>query len=216
MQFVNPDQSDLTLFLDAHSPQDDELLAELVRETYRCTEHPRMLGGAMLGAFLQMCIRMLRATHVLELGTFTGYTTIQMARTRGDLRVTTVEKEPEHARIAQRFFAQANVQDRVTLVERDALEWATMQKESYQLIFMDSDKRDYPRLFDLLADRITPGGLLIADNVLWHGKVLNPEAVDAHTQAVRQFNEQVNDDPRFVSCVLPARDGLLIAQRLED
>ncbi len=207
---------DERLFLEANSPQDDALLEELVRETHRCTVHPRMLGGNVLNAFIGLLIDLLQPERILEIGSFTGYTTISMARRAPQgCRIDTIEYRPEHAAIARRFFCREGLgEERVRLLEGDAMGILPTLTGPYELVFMDADKAQYPAYLKGVIPLLPVGGLLLADNALWGGKVANGEVKDRRTTALREFLRMLHDDPRLESTLQPMHDGLAIVRRI--
>ncbi len=207
---------DLRLFLETNSRQDDVLLEELVRETHRRTAHPRMLGGNVLNAFIGLLIDLLQPERILEIGSFTGYTTISMARRAPQgCRIDTIEYRPEHAAIARRFFCREGLgEERVRLLEGDAMGILPTLTGPYELVFMDADKAQYPAYLRAVMPLLPVGGILLADNTLWGGKVADPQAGDRRTEALREFLEMLRGDARMEATLQPMHDGLAIARRI--
>ncbi len=216
MESVSPEILNLKLFLEAQVPQDDALLQDLVRESYQRTSHPRMVGGPVLAALLRLLIGVQQPKRILEVGTFTGYTTIQMARAAGaDCHIDTLEYSSHHADIAQKYFERAGLgEDRLSLHRGNALTTLPTLTGSYELIFLDANKDEYPQYLEMVHRLLPIGGLLIADNVLWDGKVANPHAQDKRTIGLRRYLNALREDARYDSSVQSMHDGLSLARRI--
>lgn len=201
-------------YCERHSTPPPNTLLALERETHLKTLAPQMLSGALQGRFLAMLSRLLRPKHILEVGTFTGYGAHCLAEgLAADGTLHTIEGNPEVAYLIRKHLAAAGLDTRVQLHLGDALEIIPTLDGMFDMVFLDANKREYAAYFDLLADRINPGGLLLADNVLWSGKVVSGES-DPDTRLIDAFNKQVLADDRFQNLILPLRDGLLLAQRV--
>ena len=197
-----------------HSTPPPEALYQLERETHLKTLAPQMLSGPLQGRFLAMLSRLIQPKAILEVGTFTGYGAHCLAEGLAkDGTLHTIEGNPETAYLIRKHLELAGLKDRVQLHLGDALEVIPTVPGEFDLVFLDGNKREYDQYFDLLADRIRPGGLLLADNVLWSGKVVSGEK-DQDTRMIDAFNKRVLADKRFANLILPLRDGLLMAQRL--
>ena len=157
---------------------------------------------------------MINAKNIFEMGSAIGYSTIWWARAVGDGgRVTYTDGDAENAERARRYFGRAGVASRVDIRIGDALEVLSEQKQEFDIIFCDVDKEDYPRAFRLVAPRLRKGGLFIADNVLWSGRVTQKNASDATTKAIQELNRLLYKSPDFFPTILPIRDGLAVALR---
>lgn len=206
----------LERYLHAHSSPEPELLAELDRETHRRTVQPRMLSGHLQGRLLELLVRMIRPRAVLEIGTFTGYSALALAAgLDDDATLDTIETDDELQELAQSFFDRSEHGHKIRLHIGSALKLAPRLGRRFDLVFIDGDKREYPDYYRmLLGDRdgrplVRSGSVLIADNILWSGKVVEPVARrDRHTQAVVEFNRMVAEDPRVENVIVPLRDGL--------
>jgi predicted O-methyltransferase YrrM len=204
-------------YLEKHTSPMDEVLESLYRETYLHEMNPRMVSGPVQGRFLQFICEMLRPTKVLEVGTFTGFATICMARGMAkDGLLTTIEANEEYEDVIRRYLARASVADRVELIVGDAKQVIPGLDGLFDLVYLDADKVNYPFYYDLLVDKIRPGGFLLADNVLWNGKVLDMRARERDTQAIQAFNDQVQQDSRVENVMLPLRDGMMLVRRVVD
>ena len=200
-----------------HSTPPPATLRTLERETHLKTLAPQMLSGALQGRFLTLLSRLKRPRLVLEVGTFTGYGAHCLAEGLApDGHLHTIEGNPEPAYLIRKHLAAAGLEDRVTLHLGDALAVIPTLPYPFDLVFLDANKREYAAYFDAVADRVAPGGLLLADNVLWSGKVLDPAIDDEDTRALDAFNKMVLADERFEVVLLPLRDGLMVARRKEE
>ena len=190
--------------------EDDALLA-LREEADRCGLPPISISPDA-GRLLQVLLRAIRARTVLEVGTLGGYSAIWMARALpDDGRVTTLEADPAHAAFARRQFVRAGVADRVELREGRALDLLpALDGAQYDAVFLDADKEPMPIYFDWAIRLLRPGGLLLADNALWGGRVHDPAVDDAATRGVREFNRRLATDPRVAGVVVPTHDGIAI------
>lgn len=202
-------------YLVDHSSREDPVLAELSRYTHLNVVHPRMLSGHVLGSFLTLFSKLTAPSRILEIGTYTGYSAICLARglKQGGM-LTTIEVNDELKDIAQIFFKKAGVDDRIKLINGNALEILPSLEGRYDLVFIDARKEDYPAYFDLVIDLVIPGGYILADNVLWGGKVLDEHDIDSATVVIREFNRKVTEDQRVENLMLPIRDGIMVIKRL--
>lgn len=198
-----------------HTTPEDAILTELDRVTNQTVMQPRMISGNVQGRFLKIIVQMLRPRRVLEIGTFTGYSAICMASGLGcDGIIDTVEVNDELQSLSQLFFTRSGYGDRIRLHVGSALDVVPSLRTEYDLIFMDGDKREYPAYYSMLmgdggsAPSVHSGSVILADNVLWYGKVADLNCRDKHTEAIRLFNDTVVADSRVECTVLPLRDGI--------
>ncbi|MBQ6881174.1 MAG: class I SAM-dependent methyltransferase [Alistipes sp.] len=206
----------LEQYIHAHTAPEEELLQELDRVTHQRMVAPRMLSGHLQGKLLTLLTRMLRPKHVLEIGTFTGYSALSIAAgLEADGYLDTIEVDDELESLAQSFFDRSEHGGKISLHIGSALDIAPRLGKKFDLVFMDGDKREYPDYYRMLmGDADSPallhsGSFLIADNILWSGKVVEPiVARDLHTQALIEFNRMVVQDPRVENVIVPIRDGL--------
>lgn len=195
--------------------KEDPLLYELNRLTHVRIMHPRMLTGHLQGQFLRMISYMIRPKRILELGTFTGYSAICLASgLTDDGHLTTIEINDEITDIAREYFKKAGLEHKITLHVGDALEIISTLKDNYDLVFIDAEKSQYLAYYKLIFDKVVPGGFILADNVLWSGKVMDePRSGDHFTNGIIEFNEFVKTDPRVEKTILPMRDGLMLLRK---
>ncbi len=206
----------LEKYLHEHTAPEEPLLRELDRETHMREVAPRMLSGHLQGRLLELFVRMIQPQTVLEIGTFTGYSALSMAAGLTDGAVLhTIEVDDELEPLAQSYFDRSPHGRKIRLHIGSALDIAPTLGCRFDLVFIDGDKREYPDYYRMLMGDgggeplVQSGSVLIADNILWSGKVLQPVARnDRHTQALVEFNRMVADDPRVENVIAPLRDGL--------
>ena len=202
----------LERYIEALSSPEDPLLGELERETNLRTINPQMLSGHISGKFMKMLVRMLRPRRILEIGTLTGYTALSMAAgLDGEGVLDTCEKNDELEELIRSFFARSPYGGRIRLHIGSALETVPALGERYDLVFIDGDKREYCAYYRMLMDGgyVGSGSFILADNILWYGKVAEPVARgDRQTQEIDDFNRMVRSDGRVENVVLPIRDGI--------
>ena len=204
----------LEKYIHEHSSTEDSLLHELDRQTHLRVLNPRMISGHIQGKLLELIVKMFRPKNVLEIGTFTGYSALCMAAgLEDDAVIDTCEVDDELESLAQSFFDRSPYGHKIHLHVGSALDIAPKLGKQFDLVFMDGDKREYPAYYDMLMDGglLHNGSVILADNILWYGKVVQPVAHnDHHTQALIEFNRRVREDERVESVILPLRDGINI------
>jgi len=200
-----------------HGLPPDEVVTDLVAETHRAVpDHAGMQIALEQGQLLHLLVRMIDARRVLEIGTFTGMSSLWIARALGTGgSLTCLDVSEEFTALARRAWDRAGVADRINLRIGPALDSlaAMGPDEIFDLAFVDADKPNYPSYLDAVVSRIRPGGLLVADNVLWSGRVVDDGDATASTQALRTFNRLVADHPDLESVMLPVSDGMTVALR---
>lgn len=193
-----------------HSAEEPEPLKRLFRETHEKMALPQMLTGRLEGAFLRLLVRMARARRVLEVGMFTGYSALMMAEgLPEDGRLITCEVDPKAEAMARRYFAESPHGRKIEIRMGPALETLKSLSGLFDLAFIDADKTNYPAYYELCLDLLRPGGVIAADNVLWSGRVLDPQ--DEETRAIAAFNERVCRDRRVDKALVTIRDGVMLA-----
>ena len=201
-------------YAEKYSSPESEALRQINRDTNAHVLMPRMLSGHLQGRFLSMISQMIQPTLVLEIGTFTGYSAICFAEgLRPGGRIITIDKNDELESRVRKNLSAAGVSDVIDLKIGNAQDIIPSIEGPFDLVFIDADKERYSLYFDLVIDKVRKGGIILADNVLWSGKVLD-EKPDKDTKAIRAFNEKVNADPRVENVLLPIRDGIMMARRL--
>lgn len=201
-----------------HTSDEDAILSRLTRETNLKTVYPNMLSGHLQGKLLELFSYMIKPERILEIGTFTGYSAICMARgltANGILH--TIDINDELAEMALKYFKQAGLYDKIRLHTGDARVIIPKLDEVFDLVFIDGDKAQYLEYYELVIKKLKTGGFIIADNVLWNGKVLpGYRGSDKETNGIRNFNEAVTADSRVDKMLLPFRDGLYIMRKNRD
>lgn len=193
----------------------DPVLYELERETHLKTLAPQMLSGALQGQLLRLLSQLQQPKSVLEIGTFTGYATICLAQglAKGG-QVRTIEANPELEYLIRKYLEKAELKEQVELYIGDAMKVIPELPGTFDLVFIDAGKQYYQDYYELVIDRVEAGGLIIADNVLWSGKVATDlRETDADTQKLHAFNAALQADKRVDNLLLPVRDGLLVARK---
>jgi len=205
----------VTAYCEQHSDSEDDLLKELARQTHLKTLKPRMLSGHLQGVFLSMMSQLIKPTHILEIGTFTGYSALCLAKGLTENgKLITLDNDPETSVIAKDFFSKSSYKNKIEFISGDAPKIIPTQPYTFDLVFIDADKKNYALYYDLVFDKLKSGSLIIADNVLWSGKVLDLAANDdKDTLNMQAFNEKVANDPRVEKVMLPLRDGITLIRK---
>lgn len=199
----------------AHTSVADALLHELERETHLRTLNPQMLSGAYQGTLLRLISLMIRPRRILEIGTFTGYTALCMAGgLTDDGLLHTIEINDELGGLIRKYVQKAGWEHKIKLHLGDASDIIPELDELFDLVFLDAGKLDYPVHYELALGKTRPGGYILADNVLWDGKVAGNDKKDETARALRIFNDFIQNDPRVENIILPLRDGLMLIRKL--
>ncbi|RDB05644.1 O-methyltransferase [Runella aurantiaca] len=196
----------------AHTSAESPLLAQLNRETHAKVLQSRMLSGHLQGRLLSLFSTMLRPRRILEIGTYTGYSALCLAEgLTEDGILTTIDVNEELESFVRSFFDQSPLGHKIDFRIANAATLIPTLNETFDLVFIDADKLNYGLYYDLVFDKVRPGGVIIADNVLWSGKIVQSDKrIDKDTQALLDFNQKLHNDPRVSNVLLPVRDGLLI------
>ena len=201
-------------YAERYSSGESPLLREIAEYTRAHHSQPHMLSGALQGRFLEMISTLLRPKRILEIGTFMGYSALCLAGgMEKDGRLHTIELREEDAAVAEGYFRRANWQDRIILHRGNALEIIPALEEVWDLVFIDADKVNYSEYYKLVLPAVRPGGLIIADNVLFHGQVLEKEVTGKSAKAIQAFNDLVQADDSVEKVLLTVRDGLLLIRK---
>ena len=209
---------DLNTYLTAFSQEQDPVLQWLQKQTNLRTNHSRMLCGPVEGKLMEMLSGMIQPKNILEIGAFTGYSAICLARglKEGGM-LDSLELNDELEDLILQAHEKAGLADKITLHIGDAKQTLKTLKEQgkmYDLVFIDANKREYPAYYELVFDMVRPGGYILADNVLWDGKVYQENVPqDAQTQGIFKFNEIVKEDPRVENVIIPLRDGMNLIRK---
>ncbi|MCT4588992.1 MAG: O-methyltransferase [Carboxylicivirga sp.] len=199
-----------------HIDEEIDILKELNRQTHIKMLQPRMLSGHIQGQILKMLCRMINPKNILEIGTFTGYSAISMAMgiDQANATIDTIEINDENEEFIQSFIDKAGLQDVIKLHIGSAVDLIPGLNKTFDLVFMDGDKREYSLYYDLVFDKLSSGGYILADNVLWDGKVVQElQPNDAYTREILAFNKKVKEDDRVEKVILPFRDGITLIRK---
>ncbi|TDE16700.1 O-methyltransferase [Dyadobacter psychrotolerans] len=204
-------------YSEAHTEPENILLQKLNRETHANVLNPRMLSGHLQGRFLSMLSRMIRPESILEIGTYTGYSALCLCEGLAvNGKVVTIDINEELETLTRSYFDQSSFSANIDYRIGNALQIIPLLEETFDIAFIDADKINYISYFNLCLDKVRKGGFIIADNVLWSGKVAQAELKksDKDTQLLIEFNRMVHEDSRVSNLLLPIRDGLMILQKL--
>jgi len=208
---------ELQEYIENHTEEEPEILKKLNRETYSKILMPRMLSGHLQGRVLSMLSKMIKPKRILEIGTFTGYSAICLAEgfeEGGELITIDVNEELED--MARRYFVKAGLEEVIDYRIGNAMKIIPDLAGSFDLVFIDADKENYSHYFDMVIDKMNVGAFLIADNVLWSGKVIEEDEVEKNkdTKGIVMFNKKIQDDKRVENVLFPIRDGLMIIRKI--
>lgn len=211
MDFLPEKLSD---YVENHSQPEPELLQKLNRETHQKIVQPRMLSGHLQGRLLSFISKLANPKYILEVGTYTGYSALCLAEgMQKSGEIHTIDINEELKTLQRRYFDQSGYGDRIFQYTGNALEIIPGFEEKFDLAFIDADKENYCNYFELIVPKMNPGGLILTDNVLWSGKVIEPlKADDIDTKGILEFNKLANSDKRVESILLPIRDGVMMSR----
>lgn len=212
MHFISDDLEEYCL---KHTSKESNLLERIDRDTKAKVLNPRMLSGHLQGRFLAMISKMINPTRILEIGTYTGYSALCLAEGLAEGgKLTTIEKNAELENLIRKNLSQSSVPNKIELIIGNALTIIPELKEEYQLVFIDADKENYSTYFEMIWQKLPSGGFVLADNVLWSGKVIEPTvASDVDTVNIKMFNEKVVNNCEAECVLLPVRDGLMLIRK---
>jgi predicted O-methyltransferase YrrM len=215
MEFIDPA---LLAYCENHTTVEDDLLVRITRETRAKVLMPRMISGHLQGKMLEIFTKMQNPKTILEIGTYTGYSGICMARGLSkNGKLITLDINDELEMMVRGFFEASGLADQIDYRLGNALELIPELDGPFDMVFIDADKSNYHRYFDLVIDKVSTGGIILADNVLWSGKILVEEGqkIDKDTQAILDFNAKIAADPRVENVLLPIRDGVMMARKIQ-
>ncbi len=209
---IDPSLEDYIL---EHISPEGDVLEELTRQTNLKTVHPQMNSGHLQGKLLEIISKLIRPGRILEIGTFTGYSAISLAKgLSDDGKLYSIDISDELYDMAWDYIKRSGMQDKIVLLTGNALEVMKEIDEFFDLVFIDGEKREYPDYYDIVIDMLKPGGIILADNVLWGGKVIDPESnLDPSTAGILAFNKKVRNDKRIENIILPVRDGISVIRK---
>jgi predicted O-methyltransferase YrrM len=207
---------DIQQYCDDHSQPENDVLKKLTRHTFANVLQPRMLSGHFQGRLLSMLSHMIKPKYVLEIGTYTGYSALCLAEgLQEGGRVITIDINPEQEENIHRFIEEAGLKNKVQFIVGDAYNIIKTLPMKFDLIFIDADKPNYLKYYEQAMEVLNDGGYIIADNVLWSGKIVDEKSLakDKDTQLLDAFNKHVHNDPRVAHILLPIRDGLMVVRK---
>ncbi len=199
-----------------YTAEENKTLSDLNRETHIKVLIPRMLSGHIQGRILSMFSHMIRPKNILEIGTYTGYSAICFAEgMQPDGKLITIDINHELETMANSYFKKSGFENQIEMKIGNAMDIVPSLTMNFDLVFIDADKHNYSNYFDLVIDKVNKGGFIIADNVLWSGKVTTDEVkTDKDTKALDDYNKKIHEDPRVENVLMPVRDGLMVARKL--
>lgn len=203
----------LAEYLSQNSGKEPEILSKLNKETHQKILQPRMLSGHIQGRFLSLISKIKSPLHILEIGTYTGYGTLCLAEglaTNG--KIFTIDRNEELINIQNKYFEESGNRDKIVQLTGNAVDILMGLNENFDLIFIDADKENYIKYFEIVSKKLNPNGIIISDNVLWSGKVVEESDNDQETDTLKKFNKLLSKDERFETIILPLRDGLSISR----
>ncbi len=210
MEFID---EKLSAYSEAFSEKESDLLKELNRETNLKISSPRMLSGHIQGRLLSFLSKMKQPQCILEIGTYTGYSALCLAEGLTENgKLITIDPNEETNLFAQKYIDRSAFKNKIELITGQAHMVIPTLTQKFDLVFIDADKKNYAWYFELVIDKVNKGGLIIADNVLWSGKVVD-EKKDTDTQAIHDFNEKMHNEERIENLLLPVRDGLMLMRK---
>ena len=206
---------ELLEYIKSYSSQEPQLFKQLRKEIVQKALQPRMCSGAYQGRLLSMISKMICPTNILEIGTFAGYSALCLAEgLSSNGKIVTIDNSEEVEFLRNKYFEKCELGGRIKFLQGDASQIISTLKETFDLVFIDADKENYWTYLNLVFPKLTSGGIVLADNVLWSGKVLEDEQqMDPETKALHLFNKQLREDARFEVLMLPIRDGLTIVRK---
>ena len=209
MQFID---DKILEYCHQHSDKDSDILQELQSYTFKNEQIPQMISGNMVGNFLQLLIQSINAKKILEVGTFTGYSCIKMAQASQDCELHTCELQENHAQTAKNFIHKAKLENNITVHQGPAMETLETFKINYfDCAFIDADKVNYLEYYKIIITLIRQGGLIVLDNMLWSGEVINPQ--DKNSIMLNKTAKFINNDERVFNTLFPIRDGLMVCYK---
>ena len=210
MEFIS---EKIAEYLSQNSDKEPEILSKLNKETHQKILQPRMLSGHIQGRFLSLISKIKSPIHILEIGTYTGYGTLCLAEGLASTgKIFTIDRNEELINIQNKYFEESGNRDKIVQLTGNAIEILMDLNENFDLIFIDADKENYIKYFDIVSNKLNPNGIIISDNVLWSGKVVEESDGDQETNTLKKFNSLLSKDERFETIILPLRDGLSISR----
>ncbi len=211
MEFIS---NDLLKYCEQFSNPESDLLKELNRQTHLKIYQPRMLSGHLQGRFLSFISKLINPSTIFEIGTYTGFSALCLAEgLKNEGKLITIDPNEETNLFAQQFFNKSDFKNKIQLFKGNAQSIILTLNYNWDLVFIDADKKNYALYYDLVINNLKPNAIIIADNVLWSGKVLD-EQKDSDTELIHAFNQKINNDKRVENLLLPIRDGLMVLRKI--
>ena len=206
--------AEIDQYITEHSSEESKNLADLNRETFVKVMMPQMLSGQVQGKFLEFISRMINPEYILEIGTYTGYSAICLAKgLRSAGKLITIDINEELTPMVKKYITLEKLEDKIEVLTGNALQIIPTLTPQFDLVFIDADKNNYTKYFDLVIEKVRPGGWILADNVLWSGKII-AQNMDKDTLAIDSYNKKIQQDPRVENVIISIRDGISIARKI--
>ena len=206
--------AEIDQYITQHSSEESKNLADLNRETFVKVMMPQMLSGQVQGKFLEFISRMINPEYILEIGTYTGYSAICLAKgLKSAGKLITIDINEELTPMVKKYITLEKLEDKIEVLTGNALQIIPTLTQQFDLVFIDADKNNYTNYFDLVIQKVRPGGWILADNVLWSGKIISQNK-DKDTLAIDSYNKKIQQDPRVENVIISIRDGISIARKI--
>ncbi len=206
--------AEIEQYITQHSSAETKNLADLNRETFIKAMMPQMLSGQVQGKFLEFISRMINPEYILEIGTYTGYSAICLAKgLKSAGKLITLDINEELTPMVKKYIALEKLEDKIEVLTGNAIQIIPTLTQQFDLVFIDADKNNYANYFDLVIEKVRPGGWILADNVLWSGKII-AQNMDKDTLAIDSYNKKIQQDPRVENVIISIRDGISIARKI--
>lgn len=214
MSFFEEQCPEMDRYLENHASAEPDILKRLRRETFQKTTQPHMISGYQQGRLLTIISKMMQPKKILEIGTFTGYATLCLAEGLSkEGKITTLDVNEELAYLPRKYFKESQFATQIDFQVKDAKTFLDETEEIFDLVFIDADKENYPEYFKLIKPKIKSGSVILFDNVLWYGKVLDENSKQISTQKIQELNDSVAKDEDFENLILPLRDGVNLIRK---
>ena len=214
MSFFEEQCPEMDRYLENHTSAEPEILKRLRKETYQKTTQPHMISGYLQGRLLAILSKMMNPKSILEIGTFTGYATLCLAEGLSAAgKITTLDINDELAYLPRKYFQESEYSGQIDFQLKDAKVFLKETEEFFDFVFIDADKENYVEYFNLIKPRIKSGAVVLFDNVLWYGKVLQEDPKQKSTQIIQELNDLIAKDEDFENLILPLRDGLHLSRK---
>ena len=214
MSFFEEISPEMDRYLENHASSEPDILKRLRKETFQKTTQPHMISGFLQGRLLAIISKMLQPKNILEVGTFTGYATLCLTEGLAkEGKITTIDVNEELAYLPKKYFKESEFSAQIDFQLKDAKDFLKETDEFFDLVFIDADKENYPEYFHLIKSRVKSGAVILFDNVLWYGKVLEENSKQKSTQKIQELNDLVAKDEDFENLILPLRDGINLIRK---